>query len=443
MLKIFQGINFKLVIVGVLTLIMLIPAGMLESLIDDRQRHKAFATKDVTSKWGKAQTIQGPIISVPYKTFHRIKKEDAWEITEIIHHKHFLPADLSIKNHATSQIKERGIYQIVLYNTKINIIGNFPPDLQKAFNNVPKEHILWEEATISLGISDMKGIKKTIAASFAGKPLIIEPGLKRKDIFTSGFIAQDLQLTTASHYDFQFDIDLNGSDTLSFAPVGKKNTVSLTSDWQTPSFSGAFLPKSYEITEKGFHANWEVLHLNRNYPQSWDNDKHNINDSKYGVNFYVSADIYKKSNRIVKYAMLFILLSFATFFCAEIFHGRQIHPLQYLLVGFAISVFYILLISFSEHVGFDIAYLIASLAIIIMIGLYTKAIFKENKTTLLVSGVLAILYTYFYILLQTEDYALLTGSIALFIALATLMFVTRKIDWYQVRYNNEEKKNNN
>lgn len=206
--------------------------------------------------------------------------------------------------------------------------------------------------------------------------------------------------------------------------------VTLNSDWNNPSFSGNFLPFSREIDDDGFSSKWKILHLNRNYPQKWTGSRYQIAESEFGVNLRVTVDEYQKTIRTAKYAIMFIGLTFLTFFMIELLGGKSVHPIQYLLIGFGLLIFYTLLLSFTEHISFNSSYMLASSAIIILITLYAKSVIKENKLTLLIMGILVLLYGYLFIVIQLQDYALLMGSIGLFLILALMMYLTRNIDWF-------------
>ncbi len=216
-------------------------------------------------------------------------------------------------------------------------------------------------------------------------------------------------------------------------------TVSIASKWPNPSFTGAFLPEKRSVSDSGFSAEWKVLHLNRNYPQQYSGKQYKIDDSAFGVNLIVTADVYQKSERTVKYALMFITLTFSVFFFAEILMGRRVHPVQYLMIGFGLTVFYILLAALSEHTGFDTSYFLSAAGIIFMITGYSKAIVGGKVFILSVFSSLSLLYTYLYIVLQLEDYALLMGSIGLFAVLGTAMYLTRNIDWYSLNLGGEQK----
>ena len=208
----------------------------------------------------------------------------------------------------------------------------------------------------------------------------------------------------------------------------------MNSIWGSPSFEGGFLPTTHQINNHGFTSNWKVLHLNRNYPQQGKNDFIGENDeSFFGVKLMLPIDEYHKITRSIKYCAMFILLTFLTFFFIEIINNRRIHSIQYLLVGFAIIIFYILLLSISEHLKFNLAYLLGSLATMSLLGFYAYFVFENKKLTFLFVGLLSLLYLFFYSLLQLEDYALLMGSIGLFVILSAIMYLTRKIDWYHIK----------
>ena len=235
-------------------------------------------------------------------------------------------------------------------------------------------------------------------------------------------------------YPFSLNVDLNGSEELNFLPFGKKTTVLLTSKWNDPSFTGGFLPAQRTINNEGFTANWKVLDLNRNYSQQWvgNIDKQYINNSKFGVNLFLAVDEYTQTTRSIKYIIMFVALTFLVFFFVEILNKKRIHPIQYILVGLALCLFYLLLLSISEQMSFDFAYLIASISIILLITFYTRSFLGRNYLAILTGIILTILYLFLYVLLANQDYSLLLGSIGLFIILAIVMYLSRNLDWYSI-----------
>lgn len=248
---------------------------------------------------------------------------------------HILPDTVRIESRITPQVRSRGIYEAVLYNTTLSIDGSFPR-MSITGLRIPPENILWQNAFISLGISDMRGIKERIAAEFDSSALTMEPGIETADVIASGASAGIRLDDGANPHPFHFDLNLNGSQQINFIPVGKVTTVTATSKWPDPSFCGAFLPVERTITEQGFEAKWKILHLNRNYPQYWKGAGKDIGSSAFGVTLFKPVDIYQKTMRTAKYALMFIVFTFMAFFISEVMKKLKVHPLQYLLIGLAI-----------------------------------------------------------------------------------------------------------
>ncbi len=412
---------------------------MLTSLIYERQALRDSAVEEVSSKWGGQQEIGGPVLSIPYTVITRDSKGNE---ESSIAYAHFLPENLQITGSMTPEKRYRGIFMVMLYNAKLHVTGKFSaPDL--AALNVSESNYRFQDASICIGISDMKGINENISFKVADTVYSFHPGLPMHDIFSSG-ASFELPIDLKSSFDFSFDLNLNGSTSISFLPLGKETKVELQSPWNSPSFEGSFLPDQRDITDKGFTASWKVLHLNRNYPQQGlgnfisENDPQNA--SPFGVRLVVPIDEYQKTNRSVKYCLMFIVITFITFFFIEVLNKKRIHPIQYLIVGLSICLFYVLLLSISEHLKFDYAYLIGSVSILGLISFYIWNIFKSVFLTTLFTMILALLYGFFYSLLQLEDFALLLGSIGLFAILATIIYLTRKIDWYSISTSEDEVK---
>ncbi len=421
------SVTFKMFVVGFLILVLLIPVFMVQSLIDERQDRRSAVVTEVSEKWGKDQIIAGPVLTIPYRKY--FVKQNGQRTYET-RYAHFLPKRLDISGRLHPEIRYRGIYKVVLHNAKLTLGGHFDrPDF--AALDIAEQNVLWQRAFVSLGIADMKGIREGIALDAGQVKVAMAPGIETNDVLSSGVSTRiPASVAHGRSVPFSLKIDLNGSDRIQFVPTGETTQVRLASSWKTPSFIGDFLPVDREVNNEGFTAKWKVLHLNRNYPQSWTGSKHKILGSAFGVKLLVAADIYQQATRTAKYAALFIVLTFTTFFFAEIVARRRLHPIQYLLIGLALIVFYSLLIALSEHIRFSLAYLIASTAVIVLVTGYAKSALENNRLVALVGGVLIILYGYLYMILQLEDYALLMGSIGLFAALATVMYLTRKIDWY-------------
>jgi len=248
-------------------------------------------------------------------------------------------------------------------------------------------------------------------------------------ILLKGFHVK-IALEEMDRFNFRFEINLNGSDHLYFVPVGKTTSIRMHSPWGHPRFDGAFLPDKRDVTDGGFEADWNVLQLNRNYPQSWKGSAYQTLASAFGCHLILPLDQYQKTMRSAKYAIMFIALTFMIFFFVEILNKRRIHPVQYLLVGLSISIFYVLLLSLGEQIGFNLSYLISSVAIVGLISAYAASIFRHMKLTMILGVCLAGLYVFLFILIQLQDYALLLGSIGLFVAVGLIMYTSRNVDWY-------------
>ncbi len=428
-----ESITIKLVSIGFLILLLIIPSFMIESLISERDSMRFGAIDEVSSKWGRQQTVGALVLTVPYLTTILNEKGQPTETTA---YAHFLPDQVNIKGELTPETRYRGIYEVVVYNAQLNVSGQMPrPDFSDW--SVGPGKILWKDAFVSLGISDMQGIKENIALKWGQDQLAFGPGIETGEVFTSGVSVRTPLLPAANPADtlasfpFSFTLDLNGSSLLYFTPLGKETTIALSSKWATPSFGGAALPDERQVTPAGFSAQWRRLHLNRNYPQKIRGSVGTqVAESNFGVELLVPVDQYQKSTRSIKYAILIIGLTFMIFFFAEVLNKKRIHPFQYILVGLALCIFYTLLISLSEHLGFNLAYFLSALAVVGLVTAYCTSIFAHLQLALLTGGILALLYGFMFTLLQLEDYALLMGSIGLFVVLAIIMYLSRRIDWY-------------
>ncbi|MFH1759290.1 MAG: cell envelope integrity protein CreD [Patescibacteria group bacterium] len=459
------SVTFRIAIVGILALLLLIPIEMVKNLIYERENAQKIAVSEISQKWGERQTIAGPVISVPYRKYAVNEKGDR---VATVQYAHFLPEKLLINGTIEPQIRSRGIFDAVVYSSEINFSGKFvQPNISEfGINSADAD---WDNAFISVGISDARGIENNIDLNWNDAILDFQPGVQTDDVIRSGEnnyeampyagerdglqmksvalpptvridqssgvsvrLPAGLKYERVGGYEFSFKLNLSGSQDLQFVPMGKTTEISLKSDWKAPSFSGAFLPDEREISNSGFTASWKILDLNRGYPQSWLGNTYNIYSAASGVKLLAGIDGYTKTQRSAKYAILIIALTFLVFFFSEVFNRKKVHPIQYILVGLTLVLFYALIISISEIIGFGLAYLISSVATIGLITLYSKSVLANAKMALIQSFILAFLYLFIYIILQLEDYALLIGSILLFSILATVMYLSRKVDWYAI-----------
>ncbi len=423
-----NSITIKLLIIGFIILMLLIPVQMIKNLITERESLRENVEEEIFSKWGNSQTVAGPILSIPYYWYSKDDEKTIRHMSLV----HFLPDELFVTGEVGTEVRYRGIYETIVYQASLNIHGTIPhPDFSAW--KIENKDILWDEAFLSLGIPDMRGIKPGASVLINGRQVLIKPGLQNLGMLQSGirtdFPLEEESLSTG--YPFEIKLNLNGSGSLNFVPSGKTTRITLNSEWTEPSFTGAFLPESRNITEEGFSAEWKILDLNRNYPQQWKDEDYGFDGSEFGVYFLLPVDQYQKTYRSVKYAIMFLSLTFLIFLFVEILGYIRIHPIQYLLVGLALLIFYVLLLSLSEQINLNLAYLFSSLAIVIMISSYARAIFKNWKQTLITALCLIALYTFLFTVLQLQDYALLLGSIGLFIALGVTMYLSRNINWYK------------
>lgn len=420
--------GLRLGIIALLTLLLLIPTAMIQSNIEERQERRDSVIKEINQKWGTSQILSGPVLTVPYRDYYRNTNN---EKMSRINYLHFLPSSLQITGNVNPEIRYRGIYEAVLYNLEIEFSGLFKYLDYKKFK-IPENDILWDDAFVAVGISDMKGIQDLILLKWNDSAIDPNPGIVINDVLDAGISAPVFINPKKQEHKFNFKINLNGSSGLYFTPVGQETNVRISSSWKDPSFIGTFIPDEHNITENGFSAKWKILHLNRNYPQQWMGSQYKIASSTFGVDLLLPVDEYQKTIRTTKYAIMFISLTFLAFFMIELLNKKVLHPIQYLLIGFALLLFYTLLLSLTEHILFKYAYIIAATANVGLITTYTRGVLKDYVQTILIFAILIILYGYLYVVLQLQDFALLMGSIGLFGILAVVMYLTRKIDWFLI-----------
>ena len=440
-----RSVTLKLLSVGFLMLILLIPASMIQNLIRERENLRDTAIREVSSKWGLNQTVAGPVISVPYTTIDVGEDGKTFSRSGFAH---FLPDLVEVDGDIKPEQRYRGIYVVVLYNTKLQVKGQFG-ELNAAALQVPEDDLHWEDALFTIGISDMAGVQTAIDLRINDQNYSFGPGTVTNDVFDSGASVAINLTEKADLLNFSYKLDLNGSSDLFFTPFGKESRVTLEAPWSNPSFEGAFLPDEREVTDQGFTASWQVLQLNRNYPQQGEGayikqasskvnnyssykggDEVRRSSNAFGVRLLLPIDEYHKTMRTAKYAALFIFITFLTFFFIEILNKKRLHPIQYILVGAALILFYVLLLSIAEHLNFDKAYWVSCIITLLMISGYSAFALNNKKLSLLIGGLLLLLYGFFYSILQMQDYALLMGSLGLLLMLATIMYLTRNIDWY-------------
>lgn len=418
----------KICFMGFLILLLLIPINMIMNLIEEREETATGAVSEVQSKWSGSQTIIGPMLSIPY--YNTVIEND--KPKRVMSNMQILPELLEVNGVIHTEILKRGMYEVIVYNSPITMKGSFL--LPENFGNVNKEDLMLNAATLNIGLSDLRGLGEQVKLNWGGEELIFESGVEDCKLVNSGVSLkidmESFQKGEGNRVDFAITMKLKGSQSLMFAPIGKTTLVNIESNCVTPSFAGAFLPNERSVHEAGFKSSWQVLDLNRNYPQvlahgGWSEA---IDKSLFGVNLLLPVHQYQLSMRSLKYAFLIIVLTFVVSFFVEIIQKKNINPLQYLLVGLGLTLFYSLLISMSEHFGFNLAYLISATMTVLLLTVYMIAVLNAKRMGLTIGGLLAALYAYIYVLLQLETYSLLVGSIGLFVILAVIMYYSQKIN---------------
>lgn len=419
-------ILFKGLIAGGLVLIMLIPTFIVQNLVAEREARQKEVVQEVSAKWATSQTLAGPFLMVPYtESAMDSQGKPVFIKREIV--------ILSQKMNVTGEIKPvsrpRSIYKVLLYKSSLDLHGSFQP---KWPSGIDSSGLDFANAKLCLGISDFKGIEEEISINIKGENLVLSPGLPQNKIAATG-LSVPVALTyenLRTGIDYKLNVKLKGSERLHFVPLSANSSFALRSTWPSPSFDGNALPNERNVHAKGFDAKWNYTQANLPFGTVIRNEADISSDISFGVSMVQPADQYNKTMRSIKYAILIIGLTFALFFIIEIMQGKPFHPVQYVLVGLALVIFYTLLLAISEYVLFDYAYLIAAVATISLIALYAKSHFHSWKTAAVFASVLSMLYGFIFILLRLEDTALLVGSIGLFIVLAIVMYVSRKVNWY-------------
>ena len=434
MKELFQNVFFKMFVILILILLLIIPAVMVQDLITERMLRQEEAVSEVSSKHALEQQVTGPILTVPYKRTRMVLNQSSGRQESVTERQyfHFLPDQLKITGEVDPEKRKRGLYEVIVYGSQLTFNATFN-ELQISKINVPREQIELDKAFLSIGISDLKGLSEQVKIKVNDSSLVCSPGIPTHDVVSSGLHVYMPLKWDEQKIKVDFSLDLKGSQQLMFVPLGMETRVDLRSKWKDPSFNGEFLPHSRSVRNDGFSASWKVLHLNRNYPQCWSGSQADVHGSAFGVDLKLPVDVYQRSMRVAKYAMLFIVLTYLVFFFVEIMNRVLIHPIQYILVGLALVLFYVLMLAFSEHIYFDLAYALAAIMTITLIYFYARAILHSRQLGLMTASILTILYTFIFVIIQMQDWALLVGSVGIFIILAVTMYFSRKIDWFDLK----------
>ncbi len=413
-------ILLKGLLTAALVLLLLVPGHFVNNLIKERESRQQEVVQEVCSKWAAAQTLSGPYLLIPYNANSNAGAKKYLTL---------LPEDLSVEGNILPEERPRSIYRVLLYRSKLAIQGDFRFHLPQSVN---VQDLQLANTSICFGLSDIRGMEEKLSIRFNNNTVDLVPGLPTQQLDSTGLSAP-VQLNSADldkPISFAMNLAIKGSGQLHFLPLSNNSRFTLRSSWPNPSFDGNTLPSTREVSTSGFTASWAFNQANLPFTTTPAEASIKKADLFFGISMLQPADQYAKTMRCAKYALLIISLSFALFFIIELLQKNPLHPVQYVLVGLALLVFYTLLLSISEFLYFDIAYIIAAAATVLLVSLYAWWHFGKWKITAVFALSLLALYSFIFILIRLEDTALLIGSIGLFVILFIVMYFSRKIKWY-------------
>ena len=427
----------RLLLIAVLMLLLNIPLMMIRGVVDERAARRGEAVGDILAGWGGPQSLTGPVLRVPFAVHRMVPGTDGKLVRQdTTDAAYFLPRELRIGGKLEAEMRHRGIFEVPVYVARLHLSGQFErPDFTPW--SVSPEDIDWKHAELVVGMAEPRTLQADAALDWGGQALRFKPSTGHADQWVESGIhaplGQELaQVSGPDGSSFSIQLSFNGADALSFTPTAEQTEVTLAADWPHPSFQGGWLPTQRAVRDDGFNAQWSVSYLGRDYPQHWTglaNAAATLGKSRFGVTLAQPVDPYVTAERVLKYAVLTLLFTFAVIWLTEVLSGQTVHPIQYAFVGAALCLFGLLQLSFAEHFGFTVAFVVAALAVVTMITLYCFSLLRHAWQALAVGGVLGALYAYLYSILRAEDHALLGGSVALFIGLGAAMFLTRRVDW--------------
>ncbi len=436
-------LNFKVLLIALLMLVLLIPLAMIRGVISERTLYRAEARQDIAESWTGAQKLLGPLLVVPYAeqetrsvwddNLKRYKEESYISRN----HLYLLPDQLEVTAAVATENRSRGLYSIPVYTSEMHLAGVFDTKPLVELVAHKGQRITLGAAYLSLVVNDIRGVVVQPELNWRGGTTRFVSG-SAIDTLESGMHAMvgELSGDTVQRHPFAFDMSMHGMETIEFSPVGNTTQVTMEAAWPHPSFIGRYLPSERTINRSTFNAQWRVSSFSSDMPrivsECAQGSCQEFSANTFGVSLVNPVDVYQQTERAVKYAILFIVLTFVAFFLFEVMKQLRLHPMQYLLVGSALTLFYLLLVSLSEHIAFQWAYLSAALASTLLIGVYVSGVLASTARGMAITGGLLLLYAMLYAILRSEDNALLMGSLLIFAVLAVVMLVTRKLDWYRV-----------
>ncbi len=434
-----DSLTARTLLIGVLALLMSVPLSMVGGTVEERHRLYRSVLDEIASIWGSRQVLEGPALVVPYverylveETVKDEKTGEETTTTKVILKNLTavaLPRSLTVDVQLDEQVRHRGIYDALVYTAEIRLRGQIErPNIGALSENLHR--VDWDKAHLVLSLSDTRAINEVSELTWNDRPQSLAPGTRLTGLFGNGFHAPLEALDPATEsYAFDLSLSINGSQGIRFAPFGEDTSIRMTSSWPHPSFQGSALPAAHDIRDNGFEANWSIPHLARNYPQLFTHPAGDFDLGEFlvGVDLFEPVFLYSKVTRAVKYGLLFVGLTFLTFLIFELISSARLHFVQYGLIGIALSLFYLTLLSLAEHIDFRRAYVLASALSIGMITLYTGAALRSRARAAIVLALLSTLYTLLFSLLHMEDYALLMGTVLLLAVVAVLMYLTRDL----------------
>ena len=423
-----QGATFKVLGIAALALMMLIPLAQVNSLVGEREGRAREATQKIAERWGAQQLVAAPVLVVPVR--RQVQHDKEW--TTVEERMYVLADRASVTGKLAPELRRYGIYETAVYTAELDVEGRFSA-ADVAALATPGVEPQWQRAELRVPVADVRGIRRISTLHFADRELTFGPS--GEGVATVGAVSASAPLDAAKLGEtlpFSFALTLAGTERFAVLPLARETDLHLSSPWPDPGFDGAFLPASRHVGANGFDADWQVLDLNRRLAQQWSESEAPgaLGETSFGITLAQPAGSYQQNVRAGKYGVLFIALTFVAFFLFEVLRGLRVHPVQYLLVGLALCTFYVVLLALSEQIGFGPAYAIAAACVVAMIGGYAGVVLAARRAGLVLGALVAVIYGLLYGLVVSEDYALLMGSLALLAAVAALMYLTRRVDWY-------------
>lgn len=429
----FQSIGVKLFVIVFLSIVLMVPLVVVWALVAERAARRDEVVREVGEVWGGRQSAGAIALTIPFETV----STTGTTTTRVTRRAIVLPETLRIDADLAPEIRHRSIFAVNLYRATLRVSGTFRmPDISRL--GATPDVVLWPQAVLDIGVTDLRGVVSAGPVTWGAASATLEPAAGDGP-FGSGLRAL-APAPPVGVVPFTFEMVVAGTEDLKFLPSGANTNVTLASPWPSPGFSGGLLPLTRDVRNDGFNAEWRSNYLSRPFPQAWLDgaiDRSDLAaktaDTTFGVTLVTTVDHYQQVERAAKYGGLFIVLTFGVFFVWEVVERLRLHPVQYLLVGMALVVFYLLLLSLAEQVGFAPAYAIAATATVLLVGGYASTMLGAGRRGAAVGAWVSVLYGVLFVLLRLEDLALLVGAFVVFLSLAAVMYLTRRVDWYGIR----------